>query len=333
VKLRGLPASVARKQKFLNPDIDEEKGFHKVGFVEDALLDELLALHRHTFESPYHLKVPCSFLLDREGRLAATYRGQVDLKTVITHFTKLKLKGQELFDESLPFGGTLAGELPQTRPHTLIRDYLLAGRPDAAERLLSVEAEHPLIKSNFFSIKSLLGEMHLVLGDLEKARVLFDEYLEENPNDPVTLNNLGVLLAQEGKNEEAEAAWKKAAEFSDDYAGALQNYATHLLQKDRYAEATPIAKKLLKVAPESVDAHNLMAIILLRQKAYEAAEGHLKIIIALEPRAFGAYANLAKAYALQGKAGAARKVLEQGLEVKGIDDKSKRGLMTLLDRM
>jgi Flp pilus assembly protein TadD len=64
---------------------------------------------------------------------------------------------------------------------------------------------------------------HRGLGDLEKATTFMDEALRLNPSSITHLNNYGVILAENGKIEEAKAKWEKVLELEPDNTVAKQN--------------------------------------------------------------------------------------------------------------
>ncbi len=333
VSQRDQPQRVGIETRFLNPRVDESEGFHRVGFIADELLDQVYVIHRSTFQQPYTLTAPCAFLLDHQGRVAAVYRGQIDLKTMIEHFKLLRRSGKRLAEAAAPESGFYFGALPQISLISLIGEFLVARQPEGAEELLGQLADKPEVAAKRSTIQRLLAEYYIATRRHDRGRQLLEIYLAEYPDDPVALNNLAILLLHEEKPEEATAAWEKALAADENHQPSLQNFTTHLIKTNRIAKARPYAERLSSIDPNSIFAHNLLAIILLKNEEFGEAEKHLYRIIELEPRAFAAYANLGKSYIAQNRVDEARAILRKGLAIDEIDAKSAKSLRVLLDAL
>ena len=68
-------------------------------------------------------------------------------------------------------------------------------------------------------------------------------------------NNLGLLLADKGRTDEAMAHYQKALEINPDYAEAHNNLGTLLAKMGRTDEAMVHFLKALEINPDYGDAH------------------------------------------------------------------------------
>lgn len=79
-------------------------------------------------------------------------------------------------------------------------------------------------------------------------------------------NLKGYLQEQQGRNEEAEASYRKAAKLSDDSREPDVNLVTLLLREERVDEAGTIVTELLSEAPEDPQILNVFALLLSQKE-------------------------------------------------------------------
>jgi len=70
-----------------------------------------------------------------------------------------------------------------------------------------------------------MGMAHKNLGNVDKARIAFNQALKINPNNPYALNQLAILNREEGNFELAEKLYMKALSAYPDYKNAHLNLA------------------------------------------------------------------------------------------------------------
>lgn len=87
-------------------------------------------------------------------------------------------------------------------------------------------------------------------GKLKAAKKIFDFILQEDPNRPVALANLGLLNAQQGNITAALKLYEKALKLDPDYKNALLNKIGLLIQLKRTKEARPTIDHLIKKHPQ-----------------------------------------------------------------------------------
>jgi protein O-GlcNAc transferase len=88
------------------------------------------------------------------------------------------------------------------------------------------------------------------LGKLNEAEGAFGKWVELDPMNPLSYNNLGAVLAKLERYDEAYAAYDKALEKQPDMVAALNGKATAYYYQKNYDEARHIWGHVLEVAPD-----------------------------------------------------------------------------------
>ena len=127
---------------------------------------------------------------------------------------------------------------------------------------------------------------------------LYEHALEVNPENYVAHNNLGLILADQGKTREAIRHYLKAVRVKPKYAHANNNLGTALIQLGKFDEAEVFIKEALKADPHFAEAYsNLGAVFVYRGKIDKAAELFRKAL-QIRPHFSSAYNNLNRVLAL-----------------------------------
>jgi tetratricopeptide (TPR) repeat protein len=128
---------------------------------------------------------------------------------------------------------------------------------------------------------------------LDEARVCLERALELAPNNPETLNNLANTLKRLGRAAEAHRRWTDALALRPDYAEALSNLANLFTDQGEYDRAESLARRAIELKPRLADSYiNLAAVCTARHRPVDA----LSVIDALlafapsHPRALAARA-------------------------------------------
>lgn len=117
------------------------------------------------------------------------------------------------------------------------------------------------------------GNTYLDQQNYAQAEVYFRKAIEVGPNFPHTYNNLGIVLAETNRFDEAILNYKKAIELSPNYANAYSNLGASYKDTGKYPEA-------------------LQSL----QKAIELYQNESK----LDPNTPNAYVNIGEVYRLTG---------------------------------
>ena len=239
------------------------------GRATPTLLDTLQIIHDELFEAKRSLPVPTSFLIDGDGRLAALYRGSVEIDHLLTDVKRLNLAGEKRIESALPFAGRWVTVPESSRPLPFVWKLLKHG--DLATGL-----------EYFNRLKSSL--------------VLDDEYYG-------LLYILGNRFHDEMRSDEAEAAFREATVFYPRFSKAhhavgLKRYEAGDL--DSAIEAYRAALNGKAPIPQS---HFMLAVALEERWGHgesdEALE-HFKETVRMDPDHLIAWFYLGLVYEKRG---------------------------------
>lgn len=129
--------------------------------------------------------------------------------------------------------------------------------------------------------------------------------------------NLGVVLVDEGRLDEADPSFRRAIEIKPDYHEACYNLGLSLAKRGRFEEAVTQFAAALRVDPDNADVHNNMGNALNALGRTDAATRHFEDAIRLDPGKATARNNLGTVLAAQGHYAEA---IAQFREALAIDD-------------
>lgn len=118
-------------------------------------------------------------------------------------------------------------------------------------------------------------------GDPYKTERLLKQALEQCPDDPSLLNNLGAAYGQQGRLEEAEAIARRLVAEHPDYLFGITNLVPYLLDEGKVTEAQELINPLLQRRRMHVREFGAMAgaqvNILLVEGKFDGAESWLEL--------------------------------------------------------
>jgi tetratricopeptide (TPR) repeat protein len=167
------------------------------------------------------------------------------------------------------------------------------------------------------------GTLLLVLGvsswrqsgmytDIE---TLWRTTIAKNPNAFLAYNNLGNMLALQGKTAEAIAQFHRAIEIKPDYAEAYYNLAIVLDRQGKPDEAIDNYQKAIEITPDSAAAHNNLGTALLNQGRLEEASEHYHQALDKAPAFAEAHSNLGFLLTKQGRTAEAIEEYQKAIEL------------------
>jgi tetratricopeptide (TPR) repeat protein len=128
-------------------------------------------------------------------------------------------------------------------------------------------------------------------------------------------NNLGYVLAAQGRTSEAIEHYQKALEIYPGYAEADINLGRVFLDEGRLDEAGEYFQRAVKVKPDSAEAHNDLGILFASQGRIAEAIENYQRAVELNPDLAEAYNNLGILFASQGRFADAVKFYQKTLEL------------------
>jgi len=141
-----------------------------------------------------------------------------------------------------------------------------ARAPAPAPGITAIDQAYPLdYKSVVERLSSapdnpaLLNELGNILvqhGRLEQAIVQYEKALKLQPDLAVTWNNMGVAQTAHGRMAEGERAYRKAIRLNPAYALAYYNLGANFDQRGKYDQALVYYQRAIEIDPGLLDVRN-----------------------------------------------------------------------------
>lgn len=143
----------------------------------------------------------------------------------------------------------------------MLRSATLRDTPDKAESLAIAQAKealaaHPKSASSFID----LGFAYQQAAEYDQALDAYDAALVLDPTSPGALYNRGIVLQAQGKQEEAEAAFRSVLEVAPDHVLAAKALAARLIDLERFADALDVLGPVIEAQPHYADLQYLAGL-------------------------------------------------------------------------
>lgn len=102
---------------------------------------------------------------------------------------------------------------------------------------------------------------HVIKKEFAKAEAKLRLRLSRNSEDAIALANLGVVLSELGRQQEAMKMLRKAIELNEDLIPAYVRLASIIRQQGEIKEAVALNQKALDIDPDYANAHYNLAIL------------------------------------------------------------------------
>ncbi len=158
-----------------------------------------------------------------------------------------------------------------------------------------------------------LGEACQALGERREAEAAYHESLRRAPHAG-TFNNLGVVLLEPGRLDDAAVAFRAALRLQEDFAEARNNLGLVLAELGRLDEATDHYRQAVRLKPDYAVAHHNLGKALARQGKAPEAEEHFREAVRLQPEHAQAHFHLGKLLRATGRSDEAVEIYRAGLK-------------------
>lgn len=139
--------------------------------------------------------------------------------------------------------------------------------------------------------------------------------VELAPNDANAHNNLGALLREQGKLDEAATSFRRAIKINSKLADAHCGLGLVLQSKGLGREALASLRQALKINPDLADAHNNMGLLLQSNGQLDEAVACFRRAVQIKQDFVEAYTNLGAVLHIQSQLDAALASLYKAVEV------------------
>ena len=253
-----------------------------------------------TLPSKYQMRLPLPLKVSRDyAEYAASYK--LDGQTLLGQRT-LRLRQRELPAERLQDYQAFAAAARSDAAQTMALETDVAGTPAIPD---SVKTED-LIQA---------AEAAANNDNYVVAEQLLKRALEKDPKHKTLRRNLGFVLAQQRKYDDAIAVLQEQTKINP-----FEDYAYNLLgrvywQQQDYANAEKSFRKQLEVTPLNASVHANLGQMLVDWRKYKDAVPELEQAISLTPDEELLHVNLGRAYLNLGEDEKAIKSFEEALKI------------------
>lgn len=254
--------------------------------VNEATVQRLDLFQRSFLDRWLPLPVPCSFLIDSEGRAAVLYKGPVSAETLLADFSLLGAGREALRKEATPFSGTWASAPPRVGPQNYVLQLLdyknLADTKRYYARYLASEQRKPyaLVETRVDTLKSYAA-LSSQLGDYQIAVLALREVGALTPQDPEWS-----ALLEEAQDKLEESSKSQLESLLAEVAAEPESGKAHLALADAYrarkdyAKAVESYKQTLRYEPKLFVAAGKLAWILASHPSPDIREPKAALAIA-----------------------------------------------------
>ncbi|MCI0457583.1 MAG: tetratricopeptide repeat-containing glycosyltransferase family protein [Gemmataceae bacterium] len=158
-----------------------------------------------------------------------------------------------------------------------------------------------------------LAVQHHRAGDLLQAEQIYQEILQEDPNQVDVLHLLGLIAYQMGQLEQASASMGRALRLRPDFAAAHNNLGIVLKEQGKLTEAAASYQQALRCRPDYAEAHNNLGNVLQRQGQLDEAVACYCQALHFRPNYAEAHTNLGDVLRQQGQLDEAVACYQQAL--------------------
>jgi tetratricopeptide (TPR) repeat protein/peroxiredoxin len=312
-----------------------------VGLATASLVSDFQNEHNRHIPLHKKLPLPCSFLIDRQGRLSVIYRGKISVDQLLLDAEHSEGDGHARMVRSSPIGGRSIRhpliEQLAVRQAELLRFRAATGyqKEGRIKEVARQYADVVRFKPDSFMAHSNLGALLASLGLDKEAIYHLQKATKTKPDEAVPYFNLALIFQGQGKISRAVQYYERALKIDPNYAGAHKNLAIILQGRGQFVEANSYLRQALRITPDDAnaylilghitqrqgnllqaiyffhqalkldpdyaEAHSKLAMVFYEQKKIEPAIKHFQRAFQLQPKSQEARFNLANALNSHGK--------------------------------
>jgi Flp pilus assembly protein TadD len=262
------------------------------GQARKEFVEGLDIVHRTYVELQAPLPVPCSVLLDGRGRLAAIYKGRVEVKRLVQDIQLLDATLAEQRNSAVPFRGRWASQPFRPDPWPIMTTLVNAEQSDKAlaylRRYTSVAGENarrqPLaVDPSLSGYYRRLGDMLVERNDTESAYAAYGELFRLQPDDIDLHCSIGVALFARGHLRAARKHLEFVLGKQPAEPVALYHLGLMDLSRGQHRRAIGRFQKVLEFKPDDVECHFHLANALHAIGRTKMAVHHFRESLVLRP--------------------------------------------------
>jgi tetratricopeptide (TPR) repeat protein len=131
-----------------------------------------------------------------------------------------------------------------------------------------------------------LADLYMVRKDYREATLVYKRLADQNPQNPVYLNKLGISLHQQAALSLALKYYERASKADPSYADAQNNIGTIWYQRKKYGKAIKAYQKALSIRSDMAVLFSNLAYAYFGDKKYEQAIASFRQALTMDPQLF-----------------------------------------------
>ena len=261
------------------------------GFAPPELLQQLGEAKSRALYKERPLPLPCSFLLDRDGRWAAFYSGPTDVRQLLDDVALLDATLEERDAVTFPAPGRFVFRSTGVNPISLVDAYLegeyfadarrelreMLGRVSGDLGALPEEKRLAISKTRLEIYRRLISA-EVGTGEMQSAeRICRDALTMADDPTPFRLE-LAQVLVRRGQLDSAEAEFAKVVQAMHDKQQAHLAVGTRWIELGFPARAADSLKQALQTGPDSPAIRFGLASALMKAKSSDESIDYYRSI-------------------------------------------------------
>jgi tetratricopeptide (TPR) repeat protein len=162
--------------------------------------------------------------------------------------------------------GPVAPHLPQAQPPSPAQSSVIVVRPDLSDEQMA--------------------DLYMARKEYREASVLYKRLSDQNPQNPVYLNKLGIALHQQAALGPAMKYYERAVKADPAYADAENNIGTIWYQRKKFGKAIKAYQKAIAIRDDMPVLYSNLAYAYFGDKKYELAIASFRQALSIDPQLF-----------------------------------------------
>jgi len=156
--------------------------------------------------------------------------------------------------------------LPQAQPPSPAQSSVIVVRPDLTDEQMA--------------------DLYMARKEYREASQIFKRLADQNPQNPVYLNKLGIALHQQSALGLAMKCYERAVKADPNYADAQNNIGTIWYQRKKYGKAIRAYRKAIAIRDDMPVLYSNLAYAYFGDRKYEEAIVAFRQALAIDPQFF-----------------------------------------------
>ena len=131
-----------------------------------------------------------------------------------------------------------------------------------------------------------LADLYMARKEYREATFAYKKLADQNPQNPVYLNKLGIALHQQAALGAALKYYERASKVDPSYADAQNNIGTIWYQRKKFGKAIKAYQKAINIRGDMAVLHSNLAYAYFGDRKYQEAISSFRQALSLDPQLF-----------------------------------------------